>query len=118
MVSDRALNSLMFNLSILLLGENFSMKKILYVPIKMYVTIKLEGNVGEIHSIKVDGEEIEPEFAYTVAPHRFVYSSGGYMKLREAEDEVLKRKKEKEDRKEYYDKHIRKAVEWCEEMIS
>ena len=61
----------------------------------MYVTIKLEGNVGEIHSIKVDGEEIEPEFAYTVAPHRFLYSSG-YMKLREAEDEVLKRKKAKE----------------------
>ena len=108
----------MFNLSILLLGENFSIKKILYVPIKMYVTIKLEGNVGEIHSIKVDGEEIEPEFAHTVAPHRFVHGSEGHMKLREAVDEILKRKKEKEDRKEYYDKHVRKAVDWCKEMIS
>ena len=39
------------------------------------------------------------------------------MKLREAVEEILKRKKEK-DRKEYYDKHIRKAVEWCEEMVS
>ena len=65
----------------------------------MYVTIKLEGNVGEIHSIKVDGEEIEPEFAYTIAPHRFVHSSGGYMKLREAVDGILKRKKKKRTEK-------------------
>ena len=33
----------------------------------MYVTIKLEGNVGTIHSINVDGEEIIPDLRYNIS---------------------------------------------------
>ena len=32
----------------------------------MYVTIKLEGNVGTIHSVNVDGKEIIPELKYNI----------------------------------------------------
>ena len=39
----------------------------------MYVTVKLEGNVGTIHSVNVDGKEIIPELKYNIAPHKFVH---------------------------------------------
>ena len=39
----------------------------------MYVTIKLERNVGTIHSVNVDAEEIIPDLRYNIAPHKFVH---------------------------------------------
>ena len=55
----------------------------------MYVTIKLEGNLGTIHSVKVDGKEIIPELKYNIAPHKFVHRGHESFGLREAVDRIL-----------------------------
>ena len=69
----------------------------------MYVTIKLEGNVGTIHSVNVDGKEIIPELKYNIAPHKFVHRGHEGFGLREAVDRILNQKesenKEREKKK-------------------
>ena len=69
----------------------------------MYVTIKLEGNVGTIHSVNVDGKEIIPELKYNIAPNKFVHRGHEGLGLREAVDRILNKKesenKELESRK-------------------
>ena len=47
----------------------------------MYVTIKLEGNVGTIHSVNVDGKETIPKLKYNIAPHKFVHTIIEVMKV-------------------------------------
>ena len=71
--------------------ENF------YVRNKMYFTIKLEGNVGTIHSINVDGEEIIPDLRYNIAPHKFVHRGNEGFGLKEAVDKIFNLKKENEE---------------------
>ena len=61
----------------------------------MYVTIKLEGNVGTIHSVNVDGKEIIPELKYNIAPHKFVHRGHEGFGLREAVDRILNQKESK-----------------------
>ena len=61
----------------------------------MYVTIKLEGNVGAIHSVNVDGKEIIPELKYNIAPHKFVHRGHEGFGLREAVDRILNQKESK-----------------------
>ena len=95
----------------------------------MYVTIKLEGNVGTIHSVNVDGKEIIPELKYNIAPHKFVHEGFG---LREAVDRILNkkesenkeleiRKREKEEienkHKEYYEKHMKEETERLNKLV-
>ena len=63
----------------------------------MYVTIKLEGNVGTIHSINVDGEEIIPDLRYNIAPHTFVHRGKEGFLFRKAVDRILNRNKEIEE---------------------
>ena len=58
----------------------------------MFITIKLEGNVGTIHSINVDGEKIMPESKYNVAPHNFVHCGHQGFGLKEAVDRIIKNK--------------------------
>ena len=65
----------------------------------MYVTIKLDGNVGTIHCINVDGKEIMPDLRYNIAPHKFVHRGSEGFGLREAVDETLNQKKEKKNPK-------------------
>ena len=92
----------------------------------MYVTIKLEGNVGTIHSVNVDGKEIIPELKYNNAPHKFVHRGHEGFGLREAVDRILNQKesenkeleitkREKEEiekkRKEYYEAHMKEESE-------
>ena len=55
----------------------------------MYVTIKLEGNVGTIHSVNIDGKEIILELKYTIAPHKFIHRGHEGFGLREAVDRIL-----------------------------
>ena len=74
----------------------------------MYVTIKLEGNVGTIYSINVDGEEIIPDLRYNIAPHKFVHRSEEGSGLREAVDKILKQKKENEESKITANKELEK----------
>ena len=50
--------------------------------VKMYVTIKSEGNVGTVHSVNVDGKEIIPELKYNIAPHKFVHRGHEGFELR------------------------------------
>ena len=61
----------------------------------MYITIKLEGNVGTIHSVNVDGKEIIPELKYNIAPHKFVHRGHEGFGLREAVDRILNKKESK-----------------------
>ena len=92
----------------------------------MYVTIKLEGNVGIIHSVNVDGKEIIPGLKYNIAPHKFVHRGHEGFGLREAVDRILnqseseakeleirKREKEKIEKKckEYYEAHMKEETE-------
>ena len=58
----------------------------------MYVTIKLEGNMGTIHSVNVDSEEIIPELRYNIAPHKFVHCGHEGFGLREAVDKIMNQK--------------------------
>ena len=98
----------------------------------MYVTIKLEGNVGTIHSVNVDGKEIIPEWKYNIAPHKF--NDGGHegFGLRAAVDRILNkkesenkeleiRKREKEEiekkRKEYYEAHMKEETERLNKLV-
>ena len=98
----------------------------------MYVTIKLEGNVGTIHRVNVDGKEIIPELKYDIAPHKIVH--GGYegFGLKEAVDRILNKKesenkelerrdREKEEtekkRKEYYEKHMKEETERLKKLV-
>ena len=93
----------------------------------MYVTIKLEGNVGTIHSVNVDGEEIIPDLRYNIAPHKFVHRGCEGFGLKEAVDKILNQKNEIEEsnkelerrkreemdkkREEYYEKHMKEETE-------
>ena len=99
----------------------------------MYVSIKLDGNMGTIHSINVDGEEIIPNLRCNIAPHKFVHRGSEGFGLREAADKILNQKKENEEseisenkeherrkkereemeqkRKEYYEKHMKEETE-------
>ena len=63
----------------------------------MYVTIKLEGNMGRIHSINIDGKEIIPDLRYNIAPHKFVHRGNEGFRLKEAVDKIINRKKEIEE---------------------
>ena len=91
----------------------------------MYVTIKLEGNVGKIHSVNVDGEETIPDLRYNIAPHKFVHCGNEDFLSKEAVDEIINRKKEIEEsnreierkreeikrkRKEYYEKNMKEEI--------
>ena len=53
----------------------------------MYVIIKLEGDVGRIHSVNVDGE----------ATHKFVHRSNECFGLKEAADKIINQEKEIEE---------------------
>ena len=88
----------------------------------MFVTIKLEGNLGTIHSVKVDGEEIIPEYRYNITPHKFVHRGHEGFGLREAVDKIIKNKRDNEEferkkvqlekkREEYYDKRMKEETE-------
>ena len=98
----------------------------------MYVTIKLEGSVGTIHSVNVDGKEIIPELKYNIAPHKCVHRGHEGFGLREAVDRILNqkesenkeleiRKREKEEvenkRKEYYEKHMKEETERLNKLV-
>ena len=98
----------------------------------MYVTIKLEGNVGTIHSVNVDGKEIIPELKHNIAPHKFVHRGHEGFGLREAVDRILNkkesenkeleiRKREKEEiekkRKKYYEKHMKEETERLNKLV-
>ena len=99
----------------------------------MYVTIKLEGNVGTIHSVNVDGKEIIPELKYNIAPRKlFVHRGHEGFGLREAVERILNqkesenkeleiRKREKEEienkRKEYYEKHMKEETERLNKLV-
>ena len=105
----------------------------------MYVTIRLEGNVGTIHSVNVDGEEIIPDLRYNIVPHKFVHRGKEGFGLKEAVDEILNRKKEIEEseitwkkelerkkeereemnkkREEYYEKHMREEPEGINKLV-
>ena len=61
----------------------------------MYLTIKLEGNMGTIHSVNVDGKEIIPELKYNIAPNEFVHRGHEGFGLREAVDRILNKKESK-----------------------
>ena len=63
----------------------------------MYLTIKLEGNVGTIHSVNVDSEEIIPDLRYNIAPHKLVHRGKEGFGLKEAVDKILSQKKEIEE---------------------
>ena len=58
----------------------------------MYITIKLEGNLGTIHTVNVDGKEMIPELKYNIAPHKFVHRGHEGFGLREAVDRILNKK--------------------------
>ena len=92
----------------------------------MYVTIKLEGNVGTIHSVNVNGKDIIPELKYNIALHKFVHRGDEGFGLTEAVDKILNqkeskakeleiRKREKEEtekkHKEYYEAHMKEETE-------
>ena len=101
----------------------------------MYVTIKLEGNVGTIHSVNVDGKEIIPELKYNIAPHKFVHRGHEGFGLREAVDRILnqieskisenieleRRNREREEieneHKEYYEKHMKEETERLNRLV-
>ena len=98
----------------------------------MYVTIKLEGNMGTIHSVNVDGKEIIPELKYNIAPDKFVHRGHEGFGLREAVDRILNRKesenkelkrkdREREEienkRKEYYEKHMKEETERLNKLV-
>ena len=98
----------------------------------MYVTIKLGGDVGTIHSVNVDGTEIIPEMKCNIAPHKFVHRGHEGFGLREAVDRILNkkesedkeleiRKREKEEienkRKEYYEKHMKEETEKLNKLV-
>ena len=94
----------------------------------MYVTIKLEGNLGTIHSVNVDGKEIIPELKYSIAPHKFVHRDHEGFGLRETVDRILNQKesenKELERReeiekkhKEYYEKHMKEETERLNKLV-
>ena len=98
----------------------------------MYVTIKLEGNVGTIHSVNVDGKEIIPELKYSIAPHKFVHRGHEGFGLREAVDRILNRKEsenkelKRRDRvreeienkcNEYYEKHMKEETERLNKLV-
>ena len=98
----------------------------------MYVTIKLEENVGTIHSVNVDGKETTPKLKYNIAPHKFIHRGHEGFGLREAVDRILNqseseakeleiRKREKEDiekkRKEYYEVHMKEETERLNKLV-
>ena len=105
----------------------------------MYATIKLEGKVGTIYNINVDGEEIIPDLRYNIAPHKFVHRGREGFGLREAVDKILKQKKENEEseitankelerrkeerkeidkkREEYYEKHMKEETERINRLV-
>ena len=105
----------------------------------MYFTIKLEGNVGTIHSVNVDGEEIIPDLRYNIAPHKFMHRGKEGFGLKETVDKILNRKKEiddseitwkkelerrKEEREEinkkqeeYYEKHMKEETERINKLV-
>ena len=82
----------------------------------MYVTIKLEGNVGTSHSINVDGEEIVPDLRYNIAPHKFVRRGKEGFGLKEAVDKILNQKKEIEESEIGWKKELERRKEENEEM--
>ena len=103
-----------------------------YATIKMYVTIKLEGNVGTIYSVNVDGKEIIPELKYNIAPHKFVQRGHEGFGLREAVDRILNKKesenkelerrnREREEienkRGEYCEKHMKEGTERLNKLV-
>ena len=92
----------------------------------MYVTIKLEGKVGSIHCVNIDGKEIIPDLRYNIAPHTFVHHGGEGFSLREAVNSIINQKKEIEEtnkelelkknemnkkRKKYYEKNMKEEIE-------
>ena len=105
----------------------------------MYITIKLEGNVGTIYSVNVDGEEIIPDLRYNIAPHKFVHCGCEGFRLKEAADKILNQKKEIEEseiafskelerrneeveeinkkREEYYEKHMKEETEKISKLV-
>ena len=105
----------------------------------MYVTIKLDGNVGTIHSINIDGKEIMPDLRYNIAPHKFVHRGSEGFGLREAVGKILNQKKENEEseisenkeleirkrereeiekkREEYYGKHMKEETERLNKLV-
>ena len=98
----------------------------------MYVTIKLEGNMGTIHSVNVDGKEIIPELKYNIAPHKFVHRDHEGFVFTEAVDRILNKKEsenkelERRDReqeeienksKEYYEKHMKEETERLKKLV-
>ena len=98
----------------------------------MYVTIKLERNVGTIYSVNVDGKEIIPELKYNIAPHKFVHRGHEGFGLRGAVDRILNQKesenkefeirdREQEEienkHKEYYEKHMKEETERLNKLV-
>ena len=98
----------------------------------MYVTIKLEGNVGTIHSVNVDGREIIPNLKYNIAPHKFVHRGHEGFELRDAVDRILnskisenkelerrdrERKEIEKKRKEYYETHMKEKTERLNRLV-
>ena len=86
----------------------------------MYITIKLERNVGTIHRVNVDGTEIIPELKYNIAPHKFVHRGHEGFGLREAVDRILNKKisenKELERRNREHEEIENKRKEYYENI--
>ena len=78
----------------------------------MYVIIKIgEDGRNTIHSVTVDGEEIIPEYSYTVLPHKFIHSGGKNLSLEEVADTIIKISEQEKISEEEWPKELERTEE-------